>query len=410
MYELVLVSRELRKQMKKQLPEDMPIVLGREPKGGWGIPWDSRVSRQHFEIRLLDGQLHVKLHKSAKNPLLFKGKAATQFECLPGEEFRVGRTVVKLVFHNESSVDEKKSYGGYSLKKPLGNSSAGTAFGGVDPKSRQQALVKVYTLEGLNADLQQMFEDELKPWVMFRATGAVTMTFDGGFENDHFYIARELVQGSTLAKWLEDKGVVPVNRATEIIKQAIRGLTDIHDAGLFHGNLKPSNVLMRKEGSIRLADPMLRVVVDALGEARFEASQFMAPEQIEYIGAANIVSDIYSLGCVWYTMLVGAPPFEPARTGDGTLSMRAAPADPRDRCPKLPNELFSVLFRMLEPKPENRYQTPNEILDEFSSSKVAGIRVRCDQCSHDYRLNIKYAGKVVKCRECGNSIRVRDEL
>lgn len=410
MYELVLVSRELRKQMKRQLPEDTPIVLGREPKGGWGIPWDARVSRQHFEIRLLDGRLKVNLHKSAKNPMLFKGKPATQFECLPGEEFRVGRTVVKLVFHDESAIDEKKSYGDYSLKKPLGKGVSGTAYGALDPKSRQQAMVKVFTLDGLGGDLQQMFEDELKPWVTFRATGAVTMTFDGGFENDHFYIARELVQGSTLAKWLEDKSVVPVNRATEIIKQAIRGLTDIHDAGLVHGNIKPSNLLMRKEGSIRLADPMLRVVADALGEARFDSSQFMAPEQIEYIGATDIVSDIYSLGCLWYTMLVGEPPFERAHPNDGTLSMRGAPADPRDRCPKLNDELFSVLFRMLEPKPEDRYQTPNEILDEFNSSKVAGIRVRCDQCGHDYRLNIKYAGKVVKCRECNNKIRVRDEL
>ena len=65
---------------------------------------------------------------------------------------------------------------------------------------------------------------------------------------------------------------------------------------------------------------------------------------------------------------------------------------------------------MIELKPEHRFQTPNGILDEFNSSKVAGIRVRCDNCGHDYRLNIKYAGKVVKCRECGNKIRVREEL
>ncbi|MDA1014544.1 MAG: protein kinase [Planctomycetota bacterium] len=410
MYELVLISRELRKQMKKEIPADIPIVLGREPKSGWGIPWDPRVSREHFEVRLVDGQLHVKLTGKAKNPMLFKGKTLSQFECDPGDEFRVGRTIVKFVYTDLAVIDEQKPFGNYSIKKTLGSGPAGTSYGAVDNRNKQQAVVKVFSLEGLSEELSEMFAAELKPWVQLKATGSVTVTYDGGLENGRFYIARELVQGSALAKHLEDKGPIPVSRATEMIQQAIRGLADLQQNGLVHGNIKPSNFLIRGEGSVRLADPMLRCVADSLGNQRFVGSPFMAPEQIEYAGAANIVSDIYALGCVWYAMVVGEAPFSHATAGDGTLAMRPAPPDPRARCPKLSDHLFSIMFRMIAHRPDDRYQEPPQILDEFLSSKIAGIRVRCDQCGQDYRLNVKYAGKIVRCKDCRNKIRVREEL
>ena len=410
MYELVFISRELQKQMKKEIPADLPIVVGREPKTGWGVPWDTRVSREHFEVRLTDGQLHVKLTNKAKNPLLFQGKKLSQFECNPGEEFRVGRTIVKFVYSDPAVIDEKKPFGSYSIKKILGSGPASTSYGGVDVRSKQQTLVKVFSLEGLGEELEPMFRAELKPWVQLKATGSVAVTYDGGLENGRFYIARELVQGSTLAKHLAEKGPVPVNRATEMIQQAIRGLADLHDNGLVHGNIKPSNFLMRSEGSIRLADPMLRCVADALGSQRFVGSQYMAPEQIEFAGATSIVSDIYSLGCVWYAMVVGEPPYSHAEAGDGTSAMRAEPPDPRTRCPKLSNELFSIMFGMIAHEPEHRYQEPQQLLDEFLSSKIAGIKVRCDQCGENYRLNVKYAGRIVRCKQCQNKIRVREEL
>ena len=169
----------------------------------------------------------------------------------------------------------------------------------------------------------------------------VVQVFDVGVDRPTGYIVMELVDGRSLHDMLREMGRLPAKLAADIAMQLADGLHAAHHAGLIHCDVKPSNVLVTRDGRTRLIDfGIARHVSDAVRAAQDEvlgSAAYVAPEQArgETVDAR---SDVYALGVVLYEMLVGHPPFRGTNLTDVVLQrFTAHPTPPRSIDPRVPS-------------------------------------------------------------------------
>jgi len=193
----------------------------------------------------------------------------------------------------------------------------------------------------------------------------IVTTYDTGRDADVAYIVMELVEGTTLARLLKAHGPLPVAKAVDVAAQVADALACAHSHGVVHRDVKPANILLRKDGHVKVADfgiakagagnDLTRTGV-VMGTAKY-----LSPEQVSG-SPADAGSDIYALGIVLYEMLCGAPPF----VGDTELStavarLTTAPGSLRDRRQDVPRSLEAVVLRSLARDPAARFQSAEEM-------------------------------------------------
>ncbi len=179
------------------------------------------------------------------------------------------------------------------------------------------------------------------------------------------WIAMDLVQGTDLKRVIAEQGTLPIDTALRYAIQAAEALVAAHDAGVVHRDLKPSNVLLTPEGRIVLVDfgiAKRRTDTregDQLTSARevLGTPAYLSPEQLDH-GLADERSDIWTLGCLLYEMVVGAPPF--GRGGSATTAaiLRDEPAFP----PRVPNDVVQAISSCLRKNWIARLASPRELL------------------------------------------------
>jgi serine/threonine protein kinase len=221
----------------------------------------------------------------------------------------------------------------------------------------------------------ERFRREARHAAKLRHQNIVTL-YEFGEDNGTYFLAMELVDGIDLHQYITRKGKLKPQRARRILVQAARALEHAHQQGIVHRDIKPSNFMIaRRDGHIvvKLTDlGLAREAADDEFRVTREGStvgsiDYMSPEQARDSRAADIRSDLYSLGCTLYHMLAGRPPF-----GEGGLTERlfkhieAEPSDVREFNPQTTPDLLRALKRLLAKKPEDRYQTPAELLADLA--------------------------------------------
>src|SRR5207248_1345350 len=222
--------------------------------------------------------------------------------------------------------------------------------------------------------LLERFRREATRGIRLRHPNLVTI-YEFNEENGIYFLALEFVEGYDLHDFIARKGKLDVDEAVGLLAQAVRALDYLHQQKVVHRDIKPSNFLIAQEGErpvVKLTDLGL---ARELSDEEFRVTRadltvgtvdYMAPEQARNSGLADIRSDIYSLGCTFFHMLTGRPPYP-----DGGLMERlfkhaeAEIPDVRRHNPSVPPVVAKILKRMLAKKPEERYQTPNELLTEL---------------------------------------------
>ena len=186
-------------------------------------------------------------------------------------------------------------------------------------------------------------------------------------EDKTFFMVMEYVRGKTLEKILVKEKILPVDQALDYTKQLCAGVDHAHKNKIIHRDLRPSNIMISEEGTVKITDFGTSAWLQNVPYAstHIGSPPYMAPEQFQ--GKATFASDIYSIGCILYEMVVGRPPIydaDPFKILEKAQEGKITP--PRLKNMKIPRELDDIIMKCLASKVEDRYQRPSEILRALS--------------------------------------------
>ncbi|HBN76182.1 MAG TPA: hypothetical protein DD473_10255 [Planctomycetaceae bacterium] len=279
-----------------------------------------------------------------------------------------------------------KTLGRYEIQKKLGSGGMGAVYLALDTNLKRMVAVKVLPLEKAeNPTLVKRFKAEAQAAAQLTHDNIVRV-FESGEADGLHYIAMEYVEGTDVQRLIKKRTRLPVRRATEIIKQVAMALEHASEASIVHRDIKPSNLLITQTGLVKLTDLGLARVMDDTEETSITRAgttvgtvDYMSPEQARSSKAADIRSDLYSLGCTWYHMLTGSPPFPEGSVTNKLHAHATAPIpDPRSQNELVPEAIVGVLQRLMAKKPIDRYQTVAELLEDLEAVKSSKREVRSE--------------------------------
>ena len=204
----------------------------------------------------------------------------------------------------------------------------------------------------------------------------IVAVYDVSHNDTMEYIVMELVDGITLRQYMDKRGAVPWREALHFTKQMAKALSHAHERGIIHRDIKPQNVMLLKDGTIKIADFGIAALENEMHEENGQAIgsiHYIAPEQARG-ELPDARSDIYSLGVVMYEMLTGKKPYEGDSIGEIAVKhMNAEAVMPRDLVPDIPEELEAITMKAMCADLMSRYQSANELLqalDDFTQAQL----------------------------------------
>ena len=225
--------------------------------------------------------------------------------------------------------------------------------------------------------LKQEFSEDSSFVTKFRAEAQsaaglehpnIVNIYDVGSENGLYYIVMEYVEGITLKTYIEKKGQLSFKESASIAIQVARGIEAAHNKNIIHRDIKPQNIMVLRDGSVKVADFGIACLADAhqtLAQEALGSVHYISPEQAkgERLDAR---SDIYSAGVVLYEMLTGRLPFE----GDSAVSvaiqhLSSVPLNPREIDPEIPEALELICMKAMNPDLNRRYQSADAMLADL---------------------------------------------
>ena len=287
----------------------------------------------------------------------------------------------------------------YRLVRKIGEGGMGTVYQAVHVHLAKSVALKILPTDKLQSGQSvSRFRQEMRAVGRVNHPNVVSASDAGKIDGQHFLVM-ELVQGADLARIIQECGQLGVADACEIVRQAANGLQHAHDNGLVHRDVKPSNVMLAVDGSVKLLDLGLA----SLNKTDFEASanitvsdgltsvgqimgtlDYMAPEQITASPDVDVRADVYALGATLFQLLTRKTPcgdrsHEMPQRIEAVLS--EPPLDIATLRNDVPEELRALLTKMLAKSPSERPQAASEVAREIarftSDAKLATLAETC---------------------------------
>lgn len=262
--------------------------------------------------------------------------------------------------------------GTYRVEARIGSGAMGVVLRAHDERLGRSVALKVIRPTLASPAFRALFQQEAQAMALVSHPNVVVIHAFG----EHVglpYFVMELVHGSSLDTVLRAEEPLPLMDALGLLDQACRGLSAIHEAGTVHRDVKPANLLVDRESRLRIGDLGLAAPYgqDATLRQVVGTPGYMAPEILNGQGDATPASDLYSLGCVAYEVLVGKPPF--SRVSNIQLTAQhliQPPPQPTSERPDLPASFDPVLLRALAKKPQERFES----VEQFRRALVDATR------------------------------------
>jgi eukaryotic-like serine/threonine-protein kinase len=251
--------------------------------------------------------------------------------------------------------------GNYRIEQKLGEGGMGVVYRAVDVNLDRVVAIKALNTELRgNAELEQRFRAEAKAQANLNHTNLTTL-YTLLIEDGRPWMVMEFIEGENLAQMIQRRGVIPVEEAIPIFRQALLGIGYAHRQGIVHRDIKPGNIMVNRQGIVKVMDFGLAKVLGGRGLTRtgtqMGTAYYMSPEQVLNRGV-DIRSDIYSLGVTLYEMVTANVPF----SGDSDFQImndhvNAPPPPPAQFFPYIPAGLQNAILKAMEKRQDARFQT-----------------------------------------------------
>ena len=258
--------------------------------------------------------------------------------------------------------------GTYRVIDLLDESPVGTIYLAIEREFSEQVLIKALPVSGdARGDIAKRFSREAKI-LQTLDSPYVPRVRDWGADQGLIFIVTEHAPGKTLLKLLQEapQGHLEAKQALDLARKIGLALEAIHAHGIVHRDIKPRNILVTREGQVKLTNFGLaeHLDTDRLAEGDGRTLAYLAPEQSEAGRPVDIRADLYAAGAVLYEMLAGRPPFEAANNIQLVMKILTSAPPPLYRMrPDLPLSVHRVVEKSLAKKVEERYQTPREFVE-----------------------------------------------
>jgi len=195
----------------------------------------------------------------------------------------------------------------------------------------------------------------------------IVSVYDVGEDNGVYFIVMELVQGITLKNYIDMKGKLDIREALNISVQIASGLSAAHENRIIHRDIKPQNIIMSRDGKVKVTDFGIAKVADSTTVTTTAAGtvHYISPEQARG-GYSDERSDIYSLGITMYEMVTGRVPFEgETNVAVALMHIQSEMVPPRKLEPSIPVSFEKIILKCTQKKPERRYASAKELIADL---------------------------------------------
>ena len=296
----------------------------------------------------------------------------------------------------------KRLDGRYEIHELIGVGGMANVYRFTDTLDDREVAIKILKDEYLNnEEFIRRFKNESKAIAMLSHPNIVKV-YDVSFGDMIQYIVMEYIDGITLKEFIAQQGVIEWRNVIHLTIQILRALQHAHECGIVHRDIKPQNIMLLQDGTIkvtdfgiaRFSDKATRTMTDqAIGSVHY-----IAPEQARG-DQTDGKTDIYSVGVMLYEMLTGKLPFE----GDSAVTvalmqLQSTPKNPREVNPAIPVGLEQITMKAMEKQPEGRYTSAAEMLSDIERFRLNPSIVFDYGSSFVDNQPTKYMGSIKKNR------------
>lgn len=264
----------------------------------------------------------------------------------------------------------------YEIIELIGSGGMANVYKALCHRLNRYDAVKIMRDEtAANTELRRRFRAESQAVAMLSHPNIVSV-YDVSHNDDVEYIVMELIDGITLKQYLQKKSVLDPAEVLDFTIQTAKALEHAHSKGIIHRDIKPQNIMLLKDGMIKVADFGIASLENTIEENNGEtvgSVHYIAPEQARG-EAPDARSDIYSLGIVMYEMLTGRLPYVGNSDVEVAVKhMNTDPVTPRDIVPSIPEELERICLKAMNSNIDERYQTASEMLADLEQYKAQSL-------------------------------------
>ena len=258
----------------------------------------------------------------------------------------------------------------YELMECIGVGGMAVVYKSRDHRLNRLVAVKILKPElAHDADFRRRFHDESQAVAMLSHVNIVSV-YDVSHSDGLDYIVMELIDGMTLKQYMQKRGT-PLNwrEAIHFITQILRALGHAHSRGIVHRDIKPQNIMVLRDGSVKVTDFGIARLASAaqatLTQEALGSVHYISPEQAKG-SQVDGRSDLYSAGVVLYEMLTGRLPFEGETPVFVAIQhINSIPIPPRELNPEIPPRLEAIVLKAMAPNPDQRYASAEEMLADL---------------------------------------------
>ncbi|MCR5731207.1 MAG: Stk1 family PASTA domain-containing Ser/Thr kinase [Ruminococcus sp.] len=267
----------------------------------------------------------------------------------------------------------KKLDGRYEITELIGVGGMAEVYKGIDVIDNKTVAIKILKKEyAENEEFLRRFRNESKAIAVLSHPNIVKI-YDVGFSEKIQYIVMEYIDGITLKEYIEEEKVLTWKDTVHFVIQILRALQHAHDKGIVHRDIKPQNIMMFTDGTIKVMDFGIAKFAREEGKTATDQAigsvHYISPEQASG-NVTDAKSDIYSVGAMMYEMLTGKKPFDSDNpVAIAVMHMHDIPERPRAINPEIPDGLEEIVLKAMEKAPEDRYQTTGEMINDIEAFK-----------------------------------------